>query len=651
MDAKFLSYFETELQHLREVCAEFAGEYGEAAAGLDLSNDPRHLSRDPYVNMLLQGSAFLAARVHHKLDAEFPKFTQSLLEVVYPHFLCPTPAMAVASFKPQYDNPALAGGFSVKRYSLLRGHLAKGDRTACTFRTAYDLDLWPVQLKEAAYVNARNLEQLQLPAAVIGRAALRLRFESTAGLAFNQIGVEPAAKRLDRLVFHVRDDGRGSERGPGRIASAILQQVFARTVAVVAKFTQDNQTMFEVLPLSCVRRVGFEPGESLLPFDERSFNGFRLFREYFAFPDRFLFFALSGLSDLLRKCQTNTLDIVLVFSEQEAKLEGIETGTRDQPVIGPDRFCLYTVPCVNLFEREFDRVAVSTMSHQYPVEPDRTSPNDYEVYSLTHVTGYGSLPEERREFRPFFSSFDQDAKGSGFFVAYREPREATNAQKQFGQVGDYFGSETIVSLADPDNPPLANELRQIGFRGLCTNRNLPVMMARGLAETDFFPLEISGPFTKEIRCLSGPTRPVGARRLDASMWDLIHHLSFGYLSLGELDETKAAAALRVALGMYVDESRRSQHRQIQGLLSLQVSPVVRRLEMSGPIAFARGVRIIVEFDDDAFPGSDVFLLGMVLDEFFSHYVSINSFSETVIASRQRGQIVNWPPRAGARQFI
>lgn len=653
MDTQFLSYFETELRHLREVCAEFASEFGTVAGGLDLSNDPRHLSRDPHVNMLLQGSAFLAARVHYKLDSEFPRFTQSLLEIVFPHFLCPVPSMAIAAFTPQYDDSSLATGFTIPKHTLLRGHLAKNERTACTFRTAHDLELWPVSLTDANYFTARELEQLNLPKEVTGRAALRLRFESTAGLSFNELVAEApqGEKRMDRIVVHVRDDGKGPERGPGRIASTILQQVFSKTVAVVAQAGKGPDRNLEILPLSSVKRIGFEQAESLIPFDERSFNGFRLLREYFALPDRFLFFALTQLSDTLRRCKETMLDLVLVFSEEEALLEGIDPGTKDEPAIGLGRFCLYAVPCVNLFEREFDRVALSTRSHEYRVEPDKTLPNDYEVYSLTRVTGYGSQPDHRREFRPFFASFDQDSRSSGFFVSYREPRILSQRQKQFGQIPEYLGSETIISLVDPEEPPLGKDLRQLGFRGLCTNRSLPVTMARGLAETDFFPLEISGPFTKEIRCLTGPTKPIPAQRLDGTMWDLVNHLSLGYVSLGELGETKAAAALRVALGMYVDESRRQLRRQIQGLLSLRVSPTVRRVDSSGPITFARGVKLELEFDEEAFPGSSFFVLGMVLEEFFSRYVSINSFAETVISSHQKGIVVSWPPRAGTKQFI
>lgn len=654
MNDKFLSHFETELRHLREVCAEFAANNRKVASELDISDDPRHLSRDPYVNMLLQGTAFMAARVHHKLDSEFPKFTQSLLEVVCPQFLCPTPSMAIVKFLPEASNPALSKGFSIPRHTLLRGQLIKGERSACLFRTAHEVDLWPVALGEVAYFTSRNLEELGLPHEAVGKAALRIRLEANGGLQFSQIGGVPSdgGKLFDRLVLHVRDDGNGPERGPGRIASAIMRQIFARTSSMVMQWGKGTDREHRVLPRTSVKRVGFDHDEALLPIDERSFSGFRLIREYFALPDRFMFFAISNLAAFLRDCNATSVDLVLLFSEEEPWLEGNEVGSRDQKVIDRDRFCLYSTPCVNLFEREFDRVALTDRVNEYAVVPDKSLQNEFEVYSLSRVTGYGIRPEERREFMPFYSSYDhRSTQSSGYFVTYREPRTPTEREKRFGEMPDYLGSEMNLSLVDPISPPWNDQLKQLGFRGLCTNRGLPSKMPRGLADTDFTPVDLSGPFSSEIRCLTGPTQPSGPTYSGTAMWDLIQHLSLNYLSMGDRSGPKAAAALRAALGMYVDERKRPLKRQIEGLLSLAVRPIVRLISSSGPMTFARGVEVRLDVDEDAFSGSSVFVLGMVLDEFFGRYVSMNSFVETVISSGEDNEIVRWAPRAGIQQLI
>ena len=107
MDPRLIRHYNLELQHLREMGAEFAQQFPKVAARLGMSGLE---VADPYVERLLEGFAFLAARVQLKLDAEFPRFTQTLLEIVYPHYLAPTPSMAVVQLKPDAEDPGLATG-------------------------------------------------------------------------------------------------------------------------------------------------------------------------------------------------------------------------------------------------------------------------------------------------------------------------------------------------------------------------------------------------------------------------------------------------------------------------------------------------------------------------------------------------------------
>src|SRR6266545_8011744 len=143
MDARMLRYYSQELQYIREMGAEFAGQFPKIAARLAL--DATEVA-DPYVERLLEGFSFLAARVRLKLDAEFPRFAQHLLEVVYPHYLTPTPAMAIVQFTPGMTEGSLVDGFVVPRDTLLRGQIPRGEVTACQFRTAHDVTLWPIEI-------------------------------------------------------------------------------------------------------------------------------------------------------------------------------------------------------------------------------------------------------------------------------------------------------------------------------------------------------------------------------------------------------------------------------------------------------------------------------------------------------------------------
>ena len=217
MDERLLDLYNTELRHLRETAAEFGRDYPKIAGRLSLDRDAKDICPDPYVERLLEGFAFLAARVHLKLDAEFPRFTQGILETVYPDYLCPVPSMAIVKFEPEEQDASLASGFLIKRGTLLRSQLGKGERTSCTFSSAHDVRLLPLSISEARYFT-RDLAELNLPPGTGAKAAFRLRLRKTIALSFAEI-------RADPLVVHFR--------GADQLPSEIYEQIFAHKARLI----------------------------------------------------------------------------------------------------------------------------------------------------------------------------------------------------------------------------------------------------------------------------------------------------------------------------------------------------------------------------------------------------------------------------------
>ncbi len=206
MDERLLDHYNNELRHLRETAGEFAREFPKIAGRLALDKDAREVCPDPYVERLLEGFAWLAARIHLKLDAEFPRFTQSLLETVYPHYLSPIPSMTVVRFDPEEQDTALAAGVVVPRGTLLRSNIGKGERTACTFQTAHEVRLLPLRLTEARYFT-RDVSELNLPAELRAKAAIRIRLQVTAGVPLPEVSLDPVtfflrgADELPALIY------------------------------------------------------------------------------------------------------------------------------------------------------------------------------------------------------------------------------------------------------------------------------------------------------------------------------------------------------------------------------------------------------------------------------------------------------------------
>jgi len=117
------------------------------------------------------------------------------------------------------------------------------------------------------------------------------------------------------------------------------------------------------------------------------------------------------------------------------------------------------------------------------------------------------------------------------------------------------------------------------------------------------------------------------------------------------ERQREALALRELLGLFAHGADVGLKRQIDGVRSVGVRPVVRRHPAAGPIAFGRGLEIRVTIDDLSFEGGSAVLLGSVLHRYFARHVSMNSFAQTVLASLTRGDVMTWEPGVGARAVL
>jgi len=618
---RLLRYYSQELQHLREMGGEFAVQYPKIAGRLGLEGFE---CADPYVERLLEGFAFMAARVQMKIDAEFPRFTQHLSEIVYPHFLAPTPSMAIVQLQPDLGNPALNAGYKVARGAPMRSVLGKDDATACEYRTAHELTLWPIELVEAKFfTNGGTIAgvEARLPANV--KAGLRLRLRTTNGAPFCKLG-------LDRLTLHLR----GSDDMPGQIYEKLLGAVEGVLVLPGSR-PAGRHTL---LPKTALRPRGFAEEDALLPSGQRSFQGYRLLQEYFAFAQRFLFVELTDLKAAVSACAETELEIIVLLARGDARLE---------QALDASNFALNCTPVVNLFQRRADRINLSGDQFEYHVLPDRTRPMDFEVHQIESVTGYGIGTDAEQEFHPLYSARDLGAAtvaSQAFYQIRREPRLLSQRQRQRGPRSSYIGSETFITLVDAQEAPYRHNLRQLGLVLWCTNRDLPLSMPLGVGKTDFI-LEQGGP-VQSVRVLGGPSQPFPSFAEGGMAWRLINQLSLNYLSLADTDPDQGASALRELLALYCHPLDLSSQRQVEGVRSVSSKPVTRRMPAPGPITFGRGLEITVTMDDGAFEGAGAFVLGGVLSHFFAQYVSINSFTETVVRTVGRGEIMRWKAQEG-----
>ena len=360
MDPRLLRYYNQELRYLREMGGEFAKEFPKVAGRLGMEGME---VADPYVERLVEGCAFLAARVQLKQDAEYPQLAQRLLEMISPNLTAPIPSMLVARMMPAKD-PNLINGFRIARGSALTGPATALSRTRCEFRTAQDVVLTPMKVVAAEYfLSAADLPLSTLPIAERPRSGARIKLELPAGLSFSQL-------KLGSVRFFLG--------GLSDVALRLHELIGGATLGVLAGPPgrgADAGRLF--IEAGAVRPIGYSDEEAMLPVTLRGLAGTRLVQEYFAFPQRFLFFDVSGLGPALAKTTGNQFEIAILFDRFVSSLEG---------AVEADNFQLHCVPAINLFERRADRLHLDEGSNAYHLVPERTAALDYEVFDVTGVT-------------------------------------------------------------------------------------------------------------------------------------------------------------------------------------------------------------------------------------------------------------------------
>lgn len=624
MDTRLLKHYEHELGFMREMGAEFAEAYPKIAARLGM--DQLEVL-DPYVERLLEGFAFLAARVQLELDQQFPVFTQNLLEIVYPHFLAPTPSMMIVRLVADAAQGDLNGGFTLPRGTNLRGRILEGEQTACRFTTSHDVTLWPLEVTEAEYIDGRGeLVAAGLAKHSEAKAAVRLRIRRTDAAPISELPI-------DRLTLFLS----GAAAEPWRLYESLLGQ----SIGLAGRSTDRRAEWVEHLGAS-IRPRGFDADEALLPTPGQSFEGYRLLQEYFAMPQRFFFVELGGLQPAFQRAEGSDLDLYVLLRDGNPALKSIE----------PESFELHAVPAINLFSKRCDRTHVSGTEVDHHVTVDRTASLDFEIFQLEEVTGISGEGEDDILFRPFYSAEDFTPTGEthpAYYSLQRRRRQRSEKQRLKGTRTSYLGSEIYLTLSDRSQAPYSGKIKQLAASALCTNRDLPMLTPVGSGDTDFSLTE-GGPVS-EIRALVPPTRPSPSLAEGQLAWQVVSHLSLNYLSIADADRGKAAAALRELVGLYTPLGEPAMAKQMEGLVSVASRPIVRRMAEDVLSTAVRGIEMRVGFDESFFEGTGCYLFGAVLEAFFAKYVALNSFTETVIHSHQRGDIARWPARSGKRALI
>lgn len=628
MDDKQLEYYNRELIYLREMGAEFAQRYPKVAGRLGIQGID---VADPYVERLMEGFAFLTARIQRKYDAEFPRFTRQLLDTLYPNFLSPLPSMAIAELQPDQAKGDISSGFVVPRGTKMHSQRLKRKGITCTYTTAHDVTLQPLRIVNVMLGGIPGdlpLAQLELQDKGC-TSALRITLEIFDTVTLEDLQIQP-------IMFFLS--------GPDIQAQQLQELLMQHTVGVVCQTVEDCPQR-HALDKTTLQQEGFAADQALLPNDLRQFEGYRLLQEYFAFPARFQFFSLSDLQPLIDQvaCSKNKPRQFEIIALLDGRNEGLER------VVDTDSLSLNCTPVINLFHKTAERLTVDEKHHEFHLVMDNIRPLDYEVFSIVSLRGEAAKGRPPQDFRPFYQTYSTDTQHHGAYYAQRrEPRPLSEYAQRQGTRTRYTGSEMFVSIVDEHHAPWHKDLTSLAADVMCTNRDLPLLLEQ--QGTHQFAVSDSMP-VKQIVLKKGPTAPRPAREESASTWQFISQLQLNYLGMLDISSQEGSQKLRQLLTLYADHSEPAVAKQIQGVRHCILRPVSRRMPEPGPLVFGRGIAIDVTVDDSAFSGGSPYLLGCVLENLFSRLVSINSFTEMTLISQQRGKIAHWPSRAGKKPLV
>ncbi|MDR2592412.1 MAG: type VI secretion system baseplate subunit TssF [Chitinispirillales bacterium] len=580
-------YYEEELRYLKEEGARFAQKYPQRAGYLNLESAK---DRDPKVEALFEGFAFISAGIRERIDETLPSLAAGLAGLVWPQFLHPIPAICVAEFKPRPGT--LQGVCALRRGTPLFTDPDPATGVSCQFATTREVRVRPIRV-EGARADANG----------DGGGTLTVAFRYDRG-------IRPETLSLSPLRVFINDELPA--------ALHIRKMLLGHAEEVI--LSDDARNALTLPPSDVFAEGGFGEEECLFPEPRRSGRALDLLRDYFAFPERFMFLDLHGLDALARRggCASGALYMQVRFDRKlSAKVS-----------LSRETFKLHCAPAVNLFRRDAEPILADGRRHEHDLVSDAARPECFDIHSVASVTGVDCVTGVRRGYERYGK-----IGGEQRFYSLRAEELSGDGRPQNG------GRRLKLSMngRQTEEGRLIRETLHVEAwqtNGALARKRLTEGGTLCKAAPDF-PDYIS--FTN----ITKPSPPVNPPSGDKYLWAFLSHMSSAYTNFGD------AERLKELLRAYDWGGRAELRPEIEAIRSVSVKPS----DMSVGKAVIRGAEINVVVDENAAPEESLFLLGTVLARSLSCMASINTFLKLIIAMPVSGKSYEWYCRAGERWSV
>ena len=594
----FLDYYRDNLGYLRTLGAEFAEEFPKIASRLSLSSFD---CRDPYVERLLEGTAFLAARVEKKLDDGHKRLLESVLNSVVPDALYPIASGAVIETGIDLENDKVRRGFSLPAHSVFDAFVPSIN-TPCRFTSVWKTELSPLRVVKAEYVT-RDVSLFSTEKA--HAAALKLTFEMT--------NVRPVSDlNISELMLFLNL--------PDAVASVLLNQLHTETEQIY--FSADEKT-FRPLP-----EVSFDiPASSARTmFGEMrgNLNGLHVLQNFLSYPAFFKFISLKNIGEAFKE-SSSKFELLFAFNRREPELVNEVTAHAVRT---------NCIPVLNLFKKRSDRTFLDKDAYEFHIIADRTAPRDYEVYGIRRLEFFNERNETLFCASNFYEEDIDDSQNDkrNFFSQHRVK---SLFDRKAVQRSSYTGTEVFVSLTERDKSLF--DAAQFSADLICTNRDLPLLL------TEQTPLSAAEAAVQTASFVVMPTRPAYPLILTggSSDWAKVSHIVFNLSGMLWQDGNAPLDMLRTLLGNYAIRSAEEMERMTEGIVSLKSKPETFRFIRNGVVFFEPGWKVDCVLNEKSYAGTGVYIFALVLKELFKSFTPLNSLLEIDFSSQQSGHIATW----------
>lgn len=620
---ELLRYYERELGTLGQHNQEFARRYPAIAAALGAPDD----GGDPHLARLLQATAMFNARTAKRLDDAFGQFSDTLLEVNFPHYLRPFPSCAIA----RIDTDGHVVGreaVTIPRGTVM--HAPEQQGVVCKFTTVYDVTLSPLQLMQVRYQAVLDAPAaLQLPPDLAGAISISLDAGSAASFgAVPQPGL--------RLLL----DGEAG-------FCAVLRDAMllhARSSCLEIELA-DGARQWRMLRALPVRPVGFADDEALLPFKASSPAAYRLLLEYFAFPDKFNFVDLDMamlqqyLPADVRRCTVHLLLADGHHGGHTAIAQALRPLSRQHLQTG-------CVPVVNLFSQAANPIRLTRTSADYPLLPSVRQAHCYEIVSVDSVrvlneSNQGARNSTLDSYYPLYSMRHGEAGGrqGRYWVVRRDEAMALS----------HPGYEMRMAFVDSYAQTLQDSTQTVSINLTCSNRELPCSLTQAAKGTHAGDLHHEGPASDlPVRWLRRPGKPLRFAGGAAANWRLVAQLSLNHQSLNQ----HGLPLLKQILELHNLPGSPGAARQIAGMLALRQRSASTWVpdESGGALVF--GIEVLLTVDETAYVGAGLHAFAQVIEHFLGLTVHLCSFTRLIVLSSQSGkELLCCQPRNGSQTLM